>query len=397
MSSDQRSDLRRPVPFGSQPPVDPDAFRQSLRNVLPPRSRLRTPHQNHPTVSLSVPPTDPTAAARAEFARLNPVPSSDGQRPSLSAEQIFQRGMMESLYVLSSRLDAATPSRAHAHHIRIDVAPFRGKPSDLPRFSAAILSRCRDEGLSPHDQVSLVFSLLEGKPREYCTSFFQHGIFPDAEAILSHLDAAYGDPDPDLTAVAELLQLEQGDRRFVDFAATWTTIDARIPWDRPEELRKCFFRLALADHLKEHLATKDPTSLSFASVWQEAQRMDLLHQSKKSVQRPGNSRFRPDRPQQQPKFPRPTPTETPRTPAAPPPPSGQNPDHGKKCFSCGKMGHIAAVCRNTEFHVRRAQFESLSLSDPDLAEQLFGASIDEMEASEELRSSPSSSPCQGKV
>lgn len=394
MSSDRDHEFRRPVPAGSHPPTDPDPFRQSLRNVLPPRSQFR---RHFHTVNVPIPTIseeDPTAVARAEFARLHPS-LAPNEHNNLSTDQLFQRALLESLHVIQRRLDAPPTNRSSASHSRVDVAPFRGRPSDFPRFSAAIMSKCRDESLSPHDQVSLVFSLLEGKPREYCTSFFQHGIFLDADSILAHLDAAYGDPDPDLTAVSDLLQLEQGERRFVDFAASWTTIDARVPWDRPEDLRKCFFRLAMADHLKEHLASKDPTTLSFSSVWQEAQRMDLLHQSKKTIQRPGNLRPRSDRPPPPPKFHRP-PQEPPKTTNAPIN-TGPNPDQAKKCFSCGQMGHIAANCRNTDFKVRLAQFESLSLSDPELAEELFGATIDEMEASEELRSSPSPSPDQGNA
>lgn len=288
------------------------------------------------------------------------------------------RPLLEQLAAISERLNHSLPPREEPQQTdRTPASPtpigapafasYRTKPlPNPPKFSgrrveyAAWSTQMRDKiALDAHFFSSdyeiwyLIYSCLDSQPQQVVATFYQAG-GPggrrEPAAFLQYLDRTYADQNEQARAAATLRELRQrDDQPLTQFLPRFEKTIAQAGGELwPDSAKITFLEGALNQQLRRSLVSVAlPSSYTewLARVQEVAGRLEGLAPSSR---RPRDSRV----PKAEPLARRDIDGDTRMTgvnklgpkPRSSGPPLAQKPRDTRRCYDCGKVGHIARSC-----------------------------------------------------
>jgi uncharacterized protein DUF4939 len=263
-----------------------------------------------------------------------------------------------------------------------DPEPFDGKRSELAPFIASLrlkLLMNRDRFPTVQERLTYAFSRLAGNARNQILPYVTAtGIgLEDEEALIAHLELAFGDPDRKGTAQRCIQTLRQKNREFSVYFAEFNRHVQDTGYN--DEAKKSALMAGLSDELKALLIHTDTQEMNVQELAAHCQKLDSRYRANLAAsshtarprlfQRQGPLAFRPA-----PITPSPTqsfaqlPFVSPMTPRPQPavsPPIGEPMDLSAAetrpraplsaeekqrrremglCLYCGLPNHVAAAC-----------------------------------------------------
>lgn len=249
-----------------------------------------------------------------------------------------------------------------------DPEPYDGKRSELQSFIASLrlkLIHNRDRFPTASERLTYAFSRLSGSARNQILPYVTAtGVnFADEEALITHLELAFGDPDRKGTAQRQIQVLRQKNREFSAYFAEFNRYVQDTGYN--DEAKKSALMVGLSEELRSLLIHSNTEDMTLQELASHCQKLDNRHRANLAASpqysRPRNTVFATPSPG---RF-----FTNASTPPSPPgyssTPSGEPMDlsaaqtkprgpltpeekqrrrENKLCLYCGQPNHIAAVC-----------------------------------------------------
>lgn len=122
-----------------------------------------------------------------------------------------------------------------------EPAMFDGTREKLEGFVAQLRLKLYSDPArfpTPALRMAYAFNRLEGRAQAQILPYIEnHNItLTDADAIITLLNNAFGDPDPAATARAKLHHLKQGNKEFTSYFAEFQMLVSKLNWDEHAKL-----------------------------------------------------------------------------------------------------------------------------------------------------------------
>lgn len=158
-----------------------------------------------------------------------------------------------------------------------DPEPFDGKRSELQPFIASLrlkLLHNRDRFPTASERLTYAFSRLAGSARNQILPYVTRtGVnFADEEALIAHLELAFGDPDRKGTAQRQVQTLRQRNREFSAYFAEFNRYVQDTGYN--DEAKKAALMVGLSEELKGLLVHSDTQDMGLQELASHCQKLD---------------------------------------------------------------------------------------------------------------------------
>lgn len=267
-----------------------------------------------------------------------------------------------------------------------DPAMFDGTRDKLEGFVAQLRLKLYSDPTrfpTPALRMAYAFNRLEGRAQAQILPYIQNNtiLLTDADALITILDNAFGDPDPAATARTKLHHLKQGNKDFTSYFSEFQMLVSKLNWDERAKLDALREGVSIELHRQLVGRTQGLTYNQFVALCQSLDselRALQLREGRRNTPRTNNNSSQP---QTQPR----TTTQnlvphSTNTTAAPPGPMDLSSNSRKiseqeraarlregRCLYCGGSGHMARHCPNKNrnpFRAAAAQLETAQAETP---------------------------------